>query len=402
MEINVLAQLEEIVNIFGVDFHRYREGDEVVKTYDTRLYELLNIRPPFDKSLSESLKLCDLGGLYVVVDQFMLQNMAFIYDNSMIVIGPFIISSAEDILPKVMEKNNIPVSFQKELKEFYNSLPLVMDLLILEKIVMQHMAYLMPKGVEIVRSHIENFTFEVTQYDELQMLEEQKISMEAIEHRYGIEDRFMEAIRSGNAEKVYDIAKEFAGYRMSPRVANGFRNGQNSLIILNTLMRRAVQEADVHPAHIDRLSEDFANRIEAAKNEAELNLISRDMTRKYCLLVRNHSLIGHSEMVRDAINYIDFNLTEDLSLNAIAEKLSVSASYLSKQFKNENNKTLTNYVNEKRVFTSLKYLATTDLPIQNVAELVGIYDENYFSRLFKKYQNITPSKYRNLMRRDSN
>jgi YesN/AraC family two-component response regulator len=107
-------------------------------------------------------------------------------------------------------------------------------------------------------------------------------------------------------------------------------------------------------------------------------------------------------MVRDAINYIDFNLTEDLSLNAIAEKLSVSASYLSKQFKNENNKTLTNYVNEKRVFTSLKYLATTDLPIQNVAELVGIYDENYFSRLFKKYQNITPSKYRNLMRRDSN
>lgn len=402
MEINVLVQLEETVNIFGVDFHRYREGDEVVNTYDTRLYELLNIRPPFDKSLSESLKLCDLGGLYVVVDQFMLQNISFIYDNSMIVIGPFIISSAEDILPKVMEKNNIPVSFQKELKEFYNSLPLVTDLLILEKIIMQHMSYLMPKGVEIVRSHIENFTYEVTQYDELQMLEEQKISMEAIEHRYGIEDRFMEAIRSGNAEKVYDIAKEFAGYRMSPRVANGFRNGQNSLIILNTLMRRAVQEADVHPAHIDRLSEDFANRIESAKNEAELNMISRDMTRKYCLLVRNHSLIGHSEMVRDAINYIDFNLTEDLSLNAIAEKLSVSASYLSKQFKNENNKTLTNYVNEKRVFTSLKYLATTDLPVQNVAELVGIYDENYFSRLFKKYQNITPSKYRNLMRRDSN
>lgn len=402
MEINVLAQLEEIVNIFGVDFHRFREGDKVAKPYDARLYELLNIKLPFDKGMSEALKLCDLGGLYIVVDSFFIQNIAFVYDESMIVIGPFIISSAEDILPKVMEKNKIPMTFQKELRELYNSLPMVTDLLILEKIIMQHMSYLLPKGVEIVRSHIENFTYEVTQYDELQMLEEQKISMEAIEHRYGIEDRFMEAIRSGNAEKVYDIAGEYSGYRMSPRVANGFRNGQNSLIILNTLMRRAVQEADVHPAHIDRLSENFANRIESAKNEAELNLISRDMTRKYCLLVRNHSLIGHSEMVRDAINYIDFNLTEDLSLNAIAEKLSVSASYLSKQFKNENDKTLTNYVNEKRVFTSLKYLATTDLPIQNVAELVGIYDENYFSRLFKKYQNITPSKYRNLMRRDSN
>ena len=62
------------------------------------------------------------------------------------------------------------------------------------------------------------------------------------------------------------------------------------------------------------------------------------MIRKYCLLVRNHSLTGHSEMVRDAMNYIDFNLTEDLSLNAIAEKISVNASYLSKQFKKENEK----------------------------------------------------------------
>jgi len=76
----------------------------------------------------------------------------------------------------------------------------------------------------------------------------------------------------------------------------------------------------------------------------------------------------------------------------------VNASYLSKQFKKENEKTLTDYVNAKRVYTSLKYLAATDLPVQSVAELVGIYDENYFSRLFKKYQQTTPSKYRSLMK----
>ncbi|MBS5326366.1 MAG: AraC family transcriptional regulator [Lachnospiraceae bacterium] len=48
----------------------------------------------------------------------------------------------------------------------------------------------------------------------------------------------------------------------------------------------------------------------------------------------------------------------------------------------------------------MKYLAATDLPIQNIAELVGIYDENYFSRLFKKYQQMTPSKYRSLMKNE--
>ena len=100
------------------------------------------------------------------------------------------------------------------------------------------------------------------------------------------------------------------------------------------------------------------------------------------------------------MNYIDFNLNEDLSLNVIAEKYAVNASYLSKQFKKENEMNLTEYVNRKRLEASLKYLAATDLPIQNIAELVGIYDENYFSRLFKKYQQMTPSKYRSLMKNE--
>ena len=108
--------------------------------------------------------------------------------------------------------------------------------------------------------------------------------------------------------------------------------------------------------------------------------------------------MGHSKIVRDAMNYIDFNLNEDLSLNAIADKFSVNASYLSKQFKKENEMNLTEYVNRKRIGKSLKYIAATDLSVQNIAELVGIFDENYFSRLFKKYQQMSPSKYRKLMK----
>ena len=210
----------------------------------------------------------------------------------------------------------------------------------------------------------------------------------------------MEAIRSGNLERVLEIEKIFSNYRLSPRLASKFRNDQNMLIVLNTLMRRAVQDEDVHPAHIDHLSTDFANKIEMAKNEGDLRTISRAMIRKYCMLVQNHSLAGHSKMVRDVMNYIDFNLNEDLSLNVIAEKYAVNASYLSKQFKKENEMNLTEYVNRKRLGASLKYLAATDLPIQNIAELVGIYDENYFSRLFKKYQQMTPSKYRSLMKNE--
>lgn len=86
-----------------------------------------------------------------------------------------------------------------------------------------------------------------------------------------------------------------------------------------------------------------------------------------------------------------------LSLKLISEQVSVSSSYLSAQFKKETGKTLTDYINEKRIRDSLVLLSTTELPIQKVAERVGIYDENYYSRLFKKYLNQTAKQYRNMM-----
>ena len=42
------------------------------------------------------------------------------------------VDTTEEILQGVMEKNHIPVIFQKELREYYNSLPLVNDLSVLE------------------------------------------------------------------------------------------------------------------------------------------------------------------------------------------------------------------------------------------------------------------------------
>ena len=60
-------------------------------------------------------------------------------------------------------------------------------------------------------------------------------------------------------------------------------------------------------------------------------------------------------------------------------------------------KSLTEYVNEKRITASYPFLATTGIPIAVIAEKVGIYDENYFTKLFKKYQGMTPREYRQLM-----
>jgi YesN/AraC family two-component response regulator len=158
-----------------------------------------------------------------------------------------------------------------------------------------------------------------------------------------------------------------------------------------------VQSAAVHPVHIDKISELYARKIEGVVFEKELLDISNEMIRKYCLLVHNYSLKGYSEVVCDALNYIDCHLNDSISLKKMAEHIKVNSSYLSVRFKKEVGQSVIDYVNQKKVENSLLYLAATDMSMVEVAERVGIDDANYFSKLFKKYRGMTPRQYHMLM-----
>jgi len=121
------------------------------------------------------------------------------------------------------------------------------------------------------------------------------------------------------------------------------------------------------------------------------------MVRKYSLLVNNYSLKGYAPVIQKVINYIDLNLSGDLSLKSISEKFSVSSGYLSELFRKEVNSTLTSYVNQKRIRRATWYLNSTQMQIQQIAEEVGIGDVAYFIRIFKKSTGKTPREYRNML-----
>ncbi|WP_131006234.1 helix-turn-helix domain-containing protein, partial [Clostridioides difficile] len=52
--------------------------------------------------------------------------------------------------------------------------------------------------------------------------------------------------------------------------------------------------------------------------------------------------------------------------------------------------TFTNFLNKVRVEKSKKYLLKKDLSILDVAVLVGFNSQNYYSMVFKKFNNLTP------------
>jgi YesN/AraC family two-component response regulator len=103
---------------------------------------------------------------------------------------------------------------------------------------------------------------------------------------------------------------------------------------------------------------------------------------------------NYSQIVQQCITYTDFHYAEPLTLAFFAERCHVTKSYLSSLFKKETGGNLTDYIHSVRISHSLFLLNSTQMPIHIVAANCGYNDINYFIKLFKRLNGISPKQYR--------
>ncbi|WP_026696150.1 response regulator transcription factor [Peribacillus kribbensis] len=121
----------------------------------------------------------------------------------------------------------------------------------------------------------------------------------------------------------------------------------------------------------------------------------------YQQLLEELSSYSHlSPIVVLAKNYIDQHYFDPLmTLTEVAEKVKVSPSYLSKQFKNELGTSFIQYVTKVRIDRSLLLMNDPFLKVYEISEKVGYSTQHYFCNAFKKVVGISPSSYRSGSRR---
>lgn len=102
---------------------------------------------------------------------------------------------------------------------------------------------------------------------------------------------------------------------------------------------------------------------------------------------------GDAEL-ENARLFIDENILEDLSLDKVAEHVSLSPKYFSKLFHARFGLSFKKYVFEAKIRYAKLLLEETDFPIKKIALLLGYSDQYIFSNQFKKYFNISPSSVR--------
>lgn len=92
--------------------------------------------------------------------------------------------------------------------------------------------------------------------------------------------------------------------------------------------------------------------------------------------------------------YLDEHFAEKIVLEELAEKFFINKFYLSKIFKETYGTTVNNYLISKRITRAKQLLRFTDMTVDEVGAAVGMGDANYFSRMFRKVEGISPREYR--------
>lgn len=113
----------------------------------------------------------------------------------------------------------------------------------------------------------------------------------------------------------------------------------------------------------------------------------------------HHHLMQQDEKIplniAELMEWLQLNYDTTLSVTEIARKFGYHPSYLTSVFKHYSGCTITEYLNRQRIRVAKNYLISAPmLTLTEISEQVGIADEKYFMRLFKRYEGVTATSYR--------
>lgn len=200
-----------------------------------------------------------------------------------------------------------------------------------------------------------------------------------------LEKNVLEALSIGNEEKVRQHINQWIDKKRAAQ--QGSAETQHKLVSLFILMHRYLNEIgydfeDSFPAY-PRL--DFQHlRLEAnLKLDNIFNFLKKEMDKHESTLAYKFK------------QYIKENFTsKDMSLDTLAEVFQLTPQYISQIFRNQCDISYIDYLTKCRINYAKTLIDRNEMSLKEIALEVGYQDPNYFSRVFKRICQVSPSQYK--------
>lgn len=158
-----------------------------------------------------------------------------------------------------------------------------------------------------------------------------------------------------------------------------FEKLENSLLKEN--LRKVIDLMPTRGVYYDILISNYLNEI---MGELMLNAVSPGINQPKM-----------PDLISSTISYLEKNFVKQINLDHLSKELLTEKFNLIRKFKANMGITPYEYLTRYRLNQAKSLLQTTDLPIYTVSEQVGFEDPSHFTKIFKKYENISPKTYRN-------
>ncbi|MED4014614.1 AraC family transcriptional regulator [Sutcliffiella cohnii] len=226
---------------------------------------------------------------------------------------------------------------------------------------------------------------------------------EVIVELHKFREVFLYAIQTCDAKSLAEYKEKMATYpsddmlNIFKRVpGNKLRSYKNFLLSHNTLYSYSAEKGGLSPVQSHYLSEKYAIMIEHTDQIAQLEEIHLNMIDEYGDPTTRHHQIQDPTIVDRAIMFIEMNFAEEISIEEMAESLHVHPNHLMRAFKKEKGVKLSHYRNQKRVKEAKELLIYSQLSMTDIAIMVGFKTSQYFSKIFKNEEGMSPKEFKKL------
>ncbi|RVU55183.1 helix-turn-helix domain-containing protein [Anaerosphaera multitolerans] len=134
------------------------------------------------------------------------------------------------------------------------------------------------------------------------------------------------------------------------------------------------------------------------KNEDNINILielGKTMIKKYSDSLTSMVKISKNSIIKKALEFVNKNYYNKITLKEIANSLHVSKNYLCYLFKKKTGYRFCEYVNILRINRAKKLIVESQKNFDYISFDCGFASQSHFSSTFKKYTGITPSEYKN-------
>lgn len=182
-----------------------------------------------------------------------------------------------------------------------------------------------------------------------------------------------------------------------PEIASdAVRSFKNIFILATGLTSSAATKGGLEHNTAAALTETYLIQIEMLDNHTDIFNLFKHMILDYTQrTAQSRSFLSDSLLVNKIHKDVQAHLYEKVTPTGISKRLKMNSSYLSRHFKQETGKTITEFINETKVNEGKRLLEITEMPLIRISVQLGFSSQNYFHTVFKKVTGMTPLEYRN-------